>query len=81
MKYDKDSEKKQIKTAFRVLLLMHSMTINKFAAKFKLDPQKVYQAVNANAIDHDKIQEFIHLVDKTQFLQSVNSKMVICKKL
>lgn len=81
MKYDKDSEKKQIKTAFNVLLVMHDLTVNSFATKYKLDPQKVYQALNAKHVDHDKIQEFIHLVDKTQFLQSVNGKMVICKKL
>jgi len=81
MKYNTPEEKEQIKKAFQVLMVMNNYTINSFAVYLKIDPQRIYQALNQKQVDHEKIQGFINKIDKKLLLQNVNGKMVICKKI
>ncbi len=64
MKYNKPLEKDKINEAWRVFLLMRGFkTLKDFCVSHGLDYNSVHQKLNSGLLDHDYMNELIHMVD------------------
>ena len=80
MKYTKREERRQIEKAFKLLLVQHDLDLKKFCKRFDYSYPMVYQRITLNSIEHDFVNEMIHKLDKSLFLQQLNGKLVISRK-
>jgi hypothetical protein len=82
MKFTTPKEKSEVSKAFKALLLEHDHNLTSFCKAFPQFPYaRTNERLTRNSITDTDLNEMIHILDKNKFVQSVNGKWVIGRKI
>lgn len=81
MLYNTKVDRDSIRQEFTVFLIRNNSNLSKFCRKFDYEYTMVYERLNRNSISHEFVEEMVHKIDKKMFLQRINQKLVIGRKL